>query len=218
GIKVMAIHGGLTQNKRIHALESLKNEKIDVLVATDVAARGLDIKNVTHVYNYDVPKTSEEYIHRIGRTARAGENGDAVTLLCDRDYDNFRRVLSDKSLKVEKLDLPQFEKIRFDRGLGKPRTSGFGGGGYRGGNGSRGGGSGSRGGGYGQRSSNGPRKSNDGPRSGGYGQRSSNGPRKSNDGPRSGGYGQGNSSGPRKSYGPKKQGGFGNKNNRRVSS
>jgi len=232
GIKVMAIHGGLTQNKRIHALESLKNEKIDVLAATDVAARGLDIKNVTHVYNYDVPKTSEEYIHRIGRTARAGKNGDAVTLLCDRDYDNFRRVLSDKSLKVEKLDLPQFEKIRFDRGLGKPRTSGFGGGGYRGGNGprrggsgsrsggsgSRSGGSGSRGGGYGQRSSNGPRKSNDEPRSGGYGQRSSNGPRKSNDEPRSGGYGQRSSSGPKRSYGPKRQGGFGNKNNRKVSS
>ncbi|MCK4926855.1 MAG: DEAD/DEAH box helicase [Candidatus Aenigmarchaeota archaeon] len=229
GIKVMAIHGGLTQNKRIHALESLKNEKIDVLVATDVAARGLDIKNVTHVYNYDVPKTSEEYIHRIGRTARAGENGDAVTLLCDRDYDNFRRVLSDKSLKVEKLDLPQFEKIRFDRGLGKPRTSGFGGGGYRGGSGSRSGGYGQRSsngprksndrpsGGYGQRSSNGPRKSNDGS-SGGYGQRSSNGPRKNNDGPRSGGFEQKSSSGPRKSYGPKRQGSFGNKNNRRVSS
>ncbi|MCK5289320.1 MAG: DEAD/DEAH box helicase [Candidatus Aenigmarchaeota archaeon] len=237
-IKVMAIHGGLTQNKRIHALESLKNEKIDVLVATDVAARGLDIKNVTHVYNYDVPKTSEEYIHRIGRTARAGKNGDAVTLLCDRDYDNFRRVLSDKSLKVEKLDVPQFEKIRFDRGLGKPRTSGFGGGGYKGGNGPRRSGSGSRSGGYGQRNNNGPRKSNDGPRSGGYGQRSSSGPRSGNDRPKSGGYGSRNSSGPRsgndrpksggfesrnssgprKSYGPKRQGGFGNKNNRRVSS
>ncbi len=203
GIKVMAIHGGLTQNKRIHALESLKNEKIDVLVATDVAARGLDIKNVTHVYNYDVPKTSEEYIHRIGRTARAGKNGDAVTLLCDRDYDNFRRVLSDKSLKVEKLDLPQFEKIRFDRGLGKPRTSGFGGGGYRGGNGPRRSGSGSRGNSYG------PRKSNDRPRSSSYGS-------KNTSEPRSGGYGQRSSSGPKRSYGPKRQGSFGNRNNRRT--
>ncbi len=203
GIKVMAIHGGLTQNKRIHALESLKNEKIHVLVATDVAARGLDIKNVTHVYNYDVPKTSDEYIHRIGRTARAGKNGDAVTFLCDRDYDNFRRVLSDRTIKVEKLDVPQFENIRFDRGLGKPRTSGFGGGGYRSGNGPRRSGSGSRSGGYG------PRKSNDRPRSSSYGS-------KNTSEPRSGGYGQRSSSGPKRSYGPKRQGSFGNRNNRRT--
>ena len=74
GIHASAIHGGMTQNQRTQSLDALKNEKTDVLVATDVAARGLDIKNVSHIYNYDVPKTSIEYIHRIGRTARAGEN------------------------------------------------------------------------------------------------------------------------------------------------
>ena len=61
----MAIHGGLTQNKREFALKQLRDENIDVLAATDVGARGLDIKNVTSVYNCDLPKTSEEYIHRI---------------------------------------------------------------------------------------------------------------------------------------------------------
>ena len=98
GINASAIHGGMKQNKRLKSLDRLKRQKTDVLVATDVAARGLDIKNVSHVYNYDVPKTPKEYIHRVGRTARAGKNGDAVTLLTSRDHDNFRRVQSDQKL------------------------------------------------------------------------------------------------------------------------
>lgn len=114
-INSLATHGGLTQNKRSFALDMLKKEKLNVLVATDVAARGLDIRNVNYVYNYDVPKTADEYIHRIGRTARAGAEGDAITLLSERDYDNFNRILSDKTLSITKLDLPQFEKIRFER-------------------------------------------------------------------------------------------------------
>jgi len=117
GLRAMAIHGGLTQNKRLHALDSLKKEDINILVATDVAARGLDIRNVSHVYNYDVPKTSDEYVHRIGRTARAGMKGDAVTLLSDRDHDNFRNVLSDRTLEIRKSEVPQFEKAYFTREL-----------------------------------------------------------------------------------------------------
>jgi ATP-dependent RNA helicase DeaD len=115
GINAMAIHGGMSQNKREDSLSALKKENIDVLVATDVAARGLDIKNVTHVYNYDVPKTPKEYIHRIGRTARAGEKGDAVTLLTVRDHDNFRRVLSDLSLNIKRGEIPRFERVHFKR-------------------------------------------------------------------------------------------------------
>jgi len=121
GINVSEIHGGMGQNKRLKSLDRLKRQDIDVLVATDVAARGLDIKDVSHVYNYDVPKTPKEYIHRIGRTARAGENGNAVTLLTSRDHDNFRRVQSDGKLRIEQADFPSFKKVSFFRGYNRRR-------------------------------------------------------------------------------------------------
>jgi ATP-dependent RNA helicase DeaD len=120
-INASAIHGGMNQNKRLRSLDSLKHQKTDVLVATDVAARGLDIKNVTHVYNYDVPKTPKEYIHRIGRTARAGENGDAVTLLTKKDHENFRNVQSDEKLVIKQADFPKFNKVPFFRGYNRKR-------------------------------------------------------------------------------------------------
>ncbi len=138
-LKAMAIHGGLTQNRRLYALDSLKKGHISALVATDVAARGLDIRDVSHVYNYDVPKTSEEYVHRIGRTARAGDQGDAVTLLTERDYENFSSVLRDHTLDIRKADLPQFEKVSFvrvqrefggERGRPQRGSHGYGRGGY----------------------------------------------------------------------------------------
>jgi ATP-dependent RNA helicase DeaD len=116
-INASAIHGGMSQNKRSQSLDALRNQTTDVLVATDVAARGLDIKNVTHIYNYDVPKTSKEYVHRIGRTARAGKNGAAITLLTERDHDNFRRVQSDDELTIERADVPDFRKVPFTRGF-----------------------------------------------------------------------------------------------------
>ncbi|MFH1211542.1 MAG: DEAD/DEAH box helicase [Candidatus Woesearchaeota archaeon] len=116
-IRAMAVHGGLSQNKRSFAVDSLKKENINVLVATDVAARGLDINRVSHVYNYDSPKTPNEYTHRIGRTARAGKYGEAVTLLSDRDHENFGNVMSDRSLNIQKEKLPQFERIKFDRAM-----------------------------------------------------------------------------------------------------
>lgn len=130
-VQASAIHGGMSQNKRLKSLDDLRNQKTDVLVATDVAARGLDIQNVTHIYHYDVPKTSIDYVHRIGRTARAGADGSAITLLTERDHDNFRRVQSNNELNIEKADMPEFKKIPFSRGLksrdksrrGSPRSS-----------------------------------------------------------------------------------------------
>ncbi len=115
GVNAVAIHGGMSQHKRLESLNSLKNKKTDVLVATDVAARGLDIKHVTHIYNYDVPKTAKEYVHRIGRTARAGENGDAVTLLTERDHNNFRRIQREYELEIKRADMPNFKRIPFVR-------------------------------------------------------------------------------------------------------
>jgi ATP-dependent RNA helicase DeaD len=120
GINASAIHGGMSQNKRSESLDDLRNEKTDVLVATDVAARGLDIKNVTHIYHYDVPKTSTDYIHRIGRTARAGAEGTAITLLTARDHDNFRRVQSNEDLVIERAEIPQFRRVPLIRGNTNP--------------------------------------------------------------------------------------------------
>ena len=129
-VNATAIHGGMTQNGRQRSLDALKRQKTDVLVATDVAARGLDIKNVTHVYNYDVPNTAKEYVHRIGRTARAGEDGDAVTMLTDMDHDNFRRVQSEYELDIMNEEMPDFERLPFDRGSGSRSRSSGGSGGY----------------------------------------------------------------------------------------
>ncbi len=133
GIEAKAIHGGLTQSRRKQVMESFQGKKTEILVASDIAARGLDIKMLTHVYNFDVPKTPKEYVHRIGRTARAGEEGIAVTLVSHKDYDNFRRVLDEPSLKIEKLPLPKFAIVQFERfmprqftGRQRPHGSGFG--------------------------------------------------------------------------------------------
>jgi ATP-dependent RNA helicase DeaD len=106
-IDAIAIHGGLAQNKRSRIMEQFHSSHALILVCTDVAARGLDIKNVSHVYNYDVPKTSTEYIHRIGRTARAGKEGIAVTIVSQRDYDSFRRVLENPDIKIKPESIPQ---------------------------------------------------------------------------------------------------------------
>lgn len=134
GIEAEAIHGGLTQAKRNHILKAFHSSKVYVLVCTDVAARGLDIPHVSHVYNYDLPLTSKEYVHRIGRTARAGKEGKAVNLVSERDYENFRKVLRDHSLVINQRDLPQFETVRLiiddSRGRGR-RDDRRGGGGYR---------------------------------------------------------------------------------------
>ncbi len=95
GIRAAAIHGDKTQNERMAALEAFKNGSIDVLVATDVAARGLDIAELPCVINYDLPYNAEDYVHRIGRTGRAGASGDAWSLYSDKDA----RLLAD----IEKL-------------------------------------------------------------------------------------------------------------------
>ena len=95
GMKAVAIHGDKTQQERMAALESFKKGEIDILVATDVAARGLDITDLPCVINYDLPYNAEGYVHRIGRTGRAGASGDAISIYSDKD----ERLLTD----IEKL-------------------------------------------------------------------------------------------------------------------
>ena len=111
GFNTMALHGNLSQNKRNYVLDMFHKSERFVLVCTDVAARGLDIKNVSHVYNYEFPKTKIEYIHRIGRTARAGEDGKAITLLSDRDFASFRNATRYDSGMIENVPLPIFERV-----------------------------------------------------------------------------------------------------------
>jgi ATP-dependent RNA helicase RhlE len=95
GVKATAIHGDKTQQERMAALEAFKQGEIDVLVATDVAARGLDISDLPCVINFDLPYNAEDYVHRIGRTGRAGASGDAISVFSDKD----ERLLTD----IEKL-------------------------------------------------------------------------------------------------------------------
>ncbi|HLC60676.1 MAG TPA: DEAD/DEAH box helicase [Candidatus Nanoarchaeia archaeon] len=126
GIQALSLHGGLSQNRRKQSIDAFHRGEVSVLVASDVAARGLDIKNVSHVINYDSPKTSKEYIHRIGRTARAGTEGKVISLIAEQDHDNFRNVLSDRSIVVQQVQLPVFEKISFVAGVREPgRGGGF---------------------------------------------------------------------------------------------
>ncbi len=111
-INAIAIHGGFSQSKRTSTMERFHKSNIKVLVATDVAARGLDIKNVSHIYNYDIPKTGKEYTHRIGRTARAGEKGKAINILASRDYDNFTAVLKGIETDIKKQATPYVKKVK----------------------------------------------------------------------------------------------------------
>ncbi|MBT3395022.1 DEAD/DEAH box helicase [archaeon] len=111
GIDAEAIHGGFTQKKRNRILEKFHTQKVLTLVCTDVAARGLDIQDVSHIYNYDVPTDPKDYIHRIGRTARAGKKGEAITILSSRDHDNFRRVAQANQISIPKLDTPQIDRV-----------------------------------------------------------------------------------------------------------
>jgi len=125
GINSKAIHGGLPQNRRIKILEEFHQKKINVLICTDVAGRGLDIKGVSHVYNYDIPPTSEDYIHRIGRTARAGKDGKAISLLSNKDYENFRNIFKDESLKITAEDVPNIQFIPTKKSYSVRRNSNF---------------------------------------------------------------------------------------------
>jgi len=131
GISVIAIHGGQNQSRRSKTMKQFHSQNIKVLVCTDVAARGLDIKGVSHIYNYDIPAESKQYIHRIGRTARAGKEGKVINILSSRDYENFARVKNDMPANITREEVPHVaqaimkrsEKRRSDgqRGYGRGR-------------------------------------------------------------------------------------------------
>ncbi len=114
GIKSDMIHGKMRQNKRLFVIDRFNQGKIKYLVASSVAARGLDIKDVTHVFNYDLSRDPQEYIHRVGRTARAGESGKAITLLSEQDHDAFRQIFRRYDVNVEETSIDHFPMLRFE--------------------------------------------------------------------------------------------------------
>jgi len=124
GVNALAIHGGFSQDKRNRAMNDFHSKNINVLVCTDVAARGLDIGGVSHVYNYDIPKESKDYIHRIGRTARAGKGGKAINILAKRDWDHFARVIRENELDISKENTPPIKRVKIGW-KEKPRSRSF---------------------------------------------------------------------------------------------
>lgn len=109
GITSAAIHGNKSQGARTKALADFKNEQIRVLVATDIAARGLDIVDLPHVINYDLPNVPADYVHRIGRTGRAGANGEAISFVCHEDIELLRDVQNLTGKLLERRLEPGFE-------------------------------------------------------------------------------------------------------------
>jgi len=108
GVSAVAIHGNKSQSARTGALDKFKNGQIGVLVATDIAARGIDVDSITHVINYDLPNTPETYVHRIGRTARAGSEGDAVSFCAAHDREALRAIE-----RMIRMQIPVDEAHRF---------------------------------------------------------------------------------------------------------
>ncbi|WP_144659357.1 DEAD/DEAH box helicase [Paenarthrobacter nicotinovorans] len=118
GFQAAAINGDIPQQQRERTVDALKEGRIDILVATDVAARGLDVERISHVINYDIPHDTESYVHRIGRTGRAGRNGDAVLFMTPREKYLLRAIEKATRQTVEQMHLPTAETVNSLR-LGK---------------------------------------------------------------------------------------------------
>jgi ATP-dependent RNA helicase DeaD len=106
GYMAEALHGDLSQIQRDRVMKKFRDGKLEILVATDVAARGLDVENVTHVVNYDIPQDPESYVHRIGRTGRAGKKGTAVTFIHPREFRQLKQIERELRLRIIRGQLP----------------------------------------------------------------------------------------------------------------
>ncbi|GAA4912655.1 DEAD/DEAH box helicase [Nesterenkonia rhizosphaerae] len=115
GFTAAAINGDIPQNLREKTVEQLKDGRIDVLVATDVAARGLDVERISHVFNYDIPLDTESYVHRIGRTGRAGRSGEAVLFVTPREQRMLRSIEKATRQQVEQMSLPTISDVNASR-------------------------------------------------------------------------------------------------------
>jgi ATP-dependent RNA helicase DeaD len=125
GFDAAAIHGDIHQSQRERLIANLRSGALDILVATDVAARGLDVERVSHVVNFDIPYDTEAYVHRIGRTGRAGRSGEAILFVAQRERHMLRTIERATGQNIEVMDLPSHETInnvrvtRFFEGLNR---------------------------------------------------------------------------------------------------
>ena len=157
-ILCQSIHGGRDQSDREQALDDIKSGAVKILLATDVASRGIDIEDITYVYNYDFPRDIEEYVHRVGRTGRAGRTGESISLMTRQDWSHAKeliKILEEASqevpdglyhmserydaMKEKKASERERERLDGGGGSGRDRYGGggrdrFGSGGRRGGN------------------------------------------------------------------------------------
>jgi len=115
GYAATALNGDIPQNLRERTIDALKKGKLDILVATDVAARGLDVERISHVVNYDIPHDTEAYVHRIGRTGRAGRKGDAILFVAPREKRMLQAIERATRQKIEMMELPSTELINDQR-------------------------------------------------------------------------------------------------------
>ena len=115
GLAAAAINGDMQQAQRERAVGQLKDGKLDILVATDVAARGLDVERITHVLNYDIPYDTESYVHRIGRTGRAGRSGEAILFVTPREKGMLRSIERATRQPIEEMQLPTVEAVNDNR-------------------------------------------------------------------------------------------------------
>jgi len=106
------IHGDILQRKRERVLERFRSRNINILIATDVAARGIDVGNLTHVVNYHIPEDPESYVHRIGRTGRAGQKGKAITLVTPREFSRLRFIIKKTSASIEQMKNPTVAELK----------------------------------------------------------------------------------------------------------
>ncbi|MEM1110686.1 MAG: DEAD/DEAH box helicase [Pseudomonadota bacterium] len=118
GYSTAALNGDIPQKQREATIAKLKSGKLDILVATDVAARGLDVERISHVINYDIPYDVEAYVHRIGRTGRAGRSGEAILFAANRERRLLRAIEKSTGQTIEKLELPTAEQVA-DKRIGK---------------------------------------------------------------------------------------------------
>ncbi|WP_132993770.1 DEAD/DEAH box helicase [Gordonia zhaorongruii] len=115
GLSAMAINGDMVQAQRERTINQLKDGSLDILVATDVAARGLDVDRISHVVNYDIPHDTESYVHRIGRTGRAGRSGTALLFVSPRERHLLRSIERATRQQLEEIDLPSAEDVNAQR-------------------------------------------------------------------------------------------------------